>query len=431
MGATRRARLEVEGRDGQTVWPLEDKPMTDIAADRSALKRDSQVIGLVGMAHFSSHFFQLSLAPLFPLLREAFGVNYVTLGSLVTTFYLVSGICQAFAGILVDRWGARPMLLAGVAGMATCIGLAGLIGEFWIFYPLLAVAGMANSVFHPADFSVLSARVSRQRLGRAYSVHALSGTLGYAVAPAVIGGFAALADWRTALVGAGLCGWMVVLLLLRYGRLLDAPARAAKEVAGPAPSYAKLVTSPAIMMAFGYFLLTAAAGTGFQTFSTATLVDYYGITLESATTALSVYLVATAIGIFSGGILADRTSRYVGVAVLGLSICAGGMLLVATGLLSFPAALAAIGIAGFAGGTTAPSRDILVKAATPPGSTGKVFGFVYSGLDAGSTLAPLIFGSLLDRHADRALFAGIALLFALAILSVVSISRRTTQTVAT
>ncbi|HEY0834615.1 MAG TPA: MFS transporter [Azospirillum sp.] len=400
--------------------------MSEITGGRATLGRDALIIALVGAAHFSSHFFQLALAPLFPRLHDVFGVSYVTLGSVATTFYLCSGICQAFAGILVDRYGARPMLLAGIATMATCIGLAGLVTEFWMFYPLVALAGIGNSVFHPADFSLLSNRVSPERLGRAYGVHAFSGTAGYAVAPLAVGGIALLADWRTALIAAGLMGWVVVLVMLRFSRELSTdPGRAERKDGGMEPiSYARLIASPAILMAFSYFLLTAAAGIGFQTFSTASLVELYGVPLELAATALTAYLTASATGILLGGVVADRTTNYTLVAASGLGTAAALMMVVASGGLPFAAVTAVITLAGLAQGITASSRDILVKRATPKGATGKVFGFVYSGLDAGSTVAPLLFGFLLDHHATQLVFAGIGLLFALAIASVFSVARR-------
>ncbi len=400
--------------------------MDDVSVEQRLLKQDGLIIGLISLAHLMSHFFQLSLAPLFPSLHDAFTVSYLELGSISTAFYLTSGICQAFAGILVDRYGARPMLLAGITSMAASIGLAGLVSDFWMFYPLAIIAGIGNSVFHPADFSLLSSRVTPRRLGRAYGLHAFSGTVGYALAPVVVGGLAAAGGWRLALVGAGLFGLLVVALLIRFGGSLGHghdPAGQAGETP-PGISYARLIASPAIMMAFSYFLLTAVAGTGFQTFSTAALVDFYGILPQTAASALTAYLVGSALGILIGGQLADHTTRHVRLAVAGLAVCSSLIFLVASGVLSFAVTMAVVFAAGLAQGCTAPSRDILVKAAAPRGATGKVFGFVYSGLDAGSTTAPLLFGALLDRHAIHAIFFGIALLYALSILSVVTVGRR-------
>lgn len=409
--------------------------MSELSEARLLPGRDTLVIALVGIAHFTSHFFQLALAPLFPHLRDAFDVSYATLGSVATTFYLTSGICQAFAGIVVDRFGARPMLLGGIATMATSIGLFGAVTDFWMLYPLAALAGIGNSVFHPADFSVLSNRVSKQRLGRAYGVHAFSGTAGYAVAPLLMGGIATAADWRTALIAAGLAGWGVVALMVRYSRELadeteDGARAGAAEPGGAAAepaiplSYGRLIATPALVMAFGYFLLGAAAGTGIQTFSTAALVEMYGVAPTAAVTALTAYLGASAAGILLGGILADRTGRHALVATTGLAVCSALILTVATGWLPFAGVVAALSLGGLAQGMTAPSRDILVKGATPKGATGKVFGFVYSGLDAGSTLAPLAFGVLLDHHATNLVFATIGMLFAMAIVTALSVARQ-------
>jgi predicted MFS family arabinose efflux permease len=218
---------------------------------------------------------------------------------------------------------------------------------------------------------------------------------------------------------------VVVVLLLRYRAVLGgAAADAGGAATGATPiSYGRLVTSPAIMMAFSYFLLTAAAGTGFQTFSTAALVDFCQVLPQTAASALTAYLIGSALGILAGGQLADRTTHHVRVAVTGLLTCSLLILTVASGLLPFAGIVVAVFCAGLAQGATSPSRDILVKAATPAGATGKVFGFVYSGLDAGSTGAPLLFGAFLDGHAIQAIFLVIALLYAASVFSVVTVSR--------
>jgi MFS family permease len=217
----------------------------------------------------------------------------------------------------------------------------------------------------------------------------------------------------------------VVGLLIRFGAALGewTPRREHADGQVRAISYARLIASPAIMMAFGYFLLTAFAGTGFQTFSTASLVDFYGVTLRTAASALTAYLVGSSMGILLGGQLADRTTHHARVAMSGLAACSLLMGVVATGAVSFNGIMVTVFFAGLAQGCTSPSRDILVKRATPPGATGKVFGFVYSGLDAGSTAAPLFFGALLDHHLVRLIFLCIGLLYALSIFSVLTVSR--------
>ena len=186
----------------------------------TALRRDTTVIGVVGAAHFFSHFFQLALPPLFPFLTVEFGVGYADLGLIPATFYLASGICQALVGVWVDRYGARPVLLAGLTLLAVATGLAGFATEFWMLLPLAALAGVGNSVFHPADLSILSTKVSPGRMGRAYSIHQLGGTLGYAASPVVILAMALAFGWHVAIVLAGLIGLGMVGLLVATGDLI-------------------------------------------------------------------------------------------------------------------------------------------------------------------------------------------------------------------
>ncbi|HZH29113.1 MAG TPA: MFS transporter [Azospirillaceae bacterium] len=403
-----------------------------------SVRRDATVIGLVGAAHFSSHFFQLAIPPLFPLLRTELGVGYAELGMIPSVFFLVSGICQALVGVLVDRNGAKPVLLAGLALLATATGLAGLVSDYWMLLPLAALAGMGNSVFHPADLSILSHKVSPARMGRAFSIHQLGGTLGYAAAPVAVFGFAALVGWRTALVGAGVLGLCVVALLAAAGDRIATEPGAGKasprrptggqpprpDTQGAQPvGYAALISSPAMIMAFLYFLLASAGGSGVQTFSIPALIKLYDLAPALASNALTGYLLASAAGIFAGGLLADRTARHDRVAITGLVVGTCLMLTAASGTLPVAPVLVLLAGAGFCVGATAPSRDMLIRAATPKGATGKAFGFVYSGLDAGSTLAPAVFGILLDAGFPQAVFLGVGLLYGLTIFTVIQVRR--------
>lgn len=397
--------------------------MTLSANSGEILKRDALIMGLVGAAHFTSHFFQLSIAPLFPILHGIFHVDYVALGSLMTVFYLVSGICQAFAGIIVDRIGARRCIIAGIALMAGSIGLSSAVTQFWMFYPLMVLAGIGNSVFHPADFAAISHEVNQKRLGRAYSIHAFAGTMGYAAAPALIGTIAVLANWRLALGIAGILGAVVALLFIYFSKLFSSEA-AVHHKKQERVSYRKLITTPAIMMAFSYFLFTSAAGTAVQAFSTVSLMHFYEVALPVAAAALSAYLIGNAVGMLLGGVIADLTRHHFWVAFSGLGLAALLMSVIALGKLPFALAVPFIAAAGLCFGLVAPSRDILVKGVTPKAATGTVFGFVYSGLDAGSTLAPLVFGAIVDQHNFQALFFGIAALYLAGVFSVFEVSKR-------
>ena len=383
----------------------------------ASLRRDVRVIGLVGAAHFFSHFFQLVLPPLFPILKDELGVPYVALGLVMGVFFAASGIGQTVSGFLVDRWGAARVLLAGMALLGVAI-----------------LAGLGNSVFHPADYSIFNASVNARRLGRAYSVHGICGNLGWTAAPAVVVGLTGLYGWRAALTIVGTVGLGAVALLATQAHLLaDGGGRAAAPAMGRPRNLAddlRLLTAAPILAAFGYFTLLAISLIGMQTFSVAALMAIYHVPLGLATGALTAMFLGSALGVLAGGVLADRTARHHVVAASGMT--AGAVLALVLASAAPPAALLPVvmALAGFFLGSTSPSRDMLVRAATPPGASGKVYGFVYSGLDLGSALTPLAFGWLLDHGEPRAVFVVAAVFMLLTIATVVQVRRHGVPAVA-
>ena len=387
-----------------------------------SLRRDVRIIGLIGTAHFFSHFFQLTLPPLFPLLKDVFGVPYVALGLAVSVFYGGSGIGQTVSGFLVDRVGALRVLMAGMGLLAGAIALAGLVPSYWFLLPVALLAGLGNSVFHPADYSILNASVDPRRIGRGYSVHAISGNLGWAVAPTVVFALTAHFGWRAALVTVGGLGLAMVVVLATQGGAFTGVHAGARR-AGGVTDVRVLLTAP-VLAAFAYFALIATALVGMQTFGVTGLMRVYETPMALATAALTAFLLGGAAGILGGGFLADRTSRHDVVAVSGLIGAAALILLVATGGVGPSRLPLVLAVAGFCQGVTAPSRDMLVRAATPPGASGKVFGFVYSGLDLGSCLVPVAFGWMLDHRDPRMLFVAVGVLLLCTIGTVVQVRRR-------
>lgn len=392
-------------------------------------QNDTLIIGLVGFAHLLSHFYQFALGPLFPLLRDEFSVSYTALGLIITLFYGVSGICQAFAGIIVDRYGADRLLLFGVATMSTSVFFMGLAPSYWLLLPLAVISALGNCVFHPADLSILSEKISPQRIGRAFAVHGFGGTCGYFLAPVIIYyGVASFAGWRAGLMVAGGIGWFAVLWIYRNRAVLRMPQgrhqEQTPEAATPSVEfYKRLLTNKALMAAFAYFAFVAAAGVGMQAFSVTAFIEIYNAPLYLATAGLTAYLGATAVGIIAGGELADRFPRHALIATTGLIMGASLMSVVALVALPMTVIIGLLACAGFFIGITSPSRDILVRGATPAGATGKVFGFVYSGLDLGSSTAPLLFGSLMDGGQFRIVFLAIAIMYAMGIFSVLQLKR--------
>jgi len=391
-----------------------------MSAAADSLRQDVKVIGLVALAHGLSHFYQIATAVLFPLIKEDLGVSYAALGSTVALYYIVSGICQTLAGFAVDRYGARRVLFAGLALAVTGALLAGMAQNFPMLVAAAVVGGVGNSVFHPVDFSILNARVTKSRLGYAFSWHGIAGYLGYAAAPAYGIAMASAFGWRGALLGAAAIGAAVVALLAFQGTTLQAaPVR--QRHAGSALD--ALLQAP-VLMCFGYFVMIGVGFIAIQTFGIATMVSLYGVNVALASAALTAFLLGGATGIFFGGFLAVRATRHDLVAVSGMAASATLMLVLASAWLPAAALPLLLGAAGFAGGLTNPSRDLIVRASTPPGSTGKVYGFVYSGLDVGSMLTPVIFGWLLDRGQPAAVFYTVVAVLAVSILTVLQLPGR-------
>jgi len=389
------------------------------------LRNDAHVIGFVGVAHGASHFFQLALPPLFPLIKAEFGTSYAELGMVMAVYYAVSGIMQTAAGFFVDRLGARNVLVFGLVAAAIGTMLYAAAPSYEFLLAAAVIAGLGNSVFHPGDLALLNAKVDPARLGHAFSVHGICGNIGWALAPMFGVAVSSMVGWRGALVAAGLLG-LAFTAVFALQSLLKTRAAHAVHATVPRSLAAdfQLLSSPAVVLGFLFFLVYAMALIGYQTFSTTAMVTIYDVQLVTATTALTAFLLGGAVGIFFGGFVAARSARHGLVAATGLVLSAGCSALLATGVVP-PVLLAAVaGVAGFFLGMIGPSRDILIRGIAPVESRGKVYGFVYSGLDLGGLVAPLIFGLAIDRGAPALVFAGATVLLLLAIPTALQVSRR-------
>src|SRR5690606_419839 len=370
----------------------------------ASFRADARVIGLVATAHGVSHFYQLLLAPLFPWIRAELGLSYAELGALMAIFFIVSGVGQALSGFIVDRVGARSVLFVGLA----LLGAAALVMGTSSGYAGLAlgamIAGLGNCVFHPADYTLLNRRVSAPRLAHAFSAHGISGNLGYAAAPVFLVGIAQLTgSWRTAVLAAAAVAIAVLLLLLLNRSVLDDRAglsaadgsRARSAAAGSSLAFLKL---PQVWMCFAFFLVSSLAIGGVQSFAPTALHELYGMPLTLAALAYTTFMLASAGGMLLGGFAGARTSNHA--RLIATCFVAAGSLSVLLGRAVLPAVmvLPIMGLIGFGTGVANPSRDLLVRAASPAGATGRVYGTVYSGLDAGMAIAPVIFGLIMDAH---------------------------------
>jgi MFS family permease len=390
-----------------------------------SFRRDVRIIGLVGSAHAFSHFFQLALPPLFPLLRADFDVSWTMLGLLVGVFYAASGVTQFTAGFVVDRAGARPVLLSGLALLASGTTLASLApGAYWLF-PIAALMGVGNGVFHPADFAILNANVAPRRLGYAYSTHGIGGNLGYALSPVVSFTIASAYGWRAALAVMGVMG-LIALGVLASQRALLTSHKASDAHAHSLRGSLQLFLQPAIALCFCYFVAQTMAAVGLQTFLPAALNAGLDVALVLATSAVTAYLLGGTAGIAAGGYLATRTVRHDRVAAAGLVTGAALLTLVGSGAVSAPMIIPVFVLVGIAIGATGPSRDLIVRNATPKGAAGRVYGFVYSGLDLGAMVGPVWFGLLLDHGLARQMFFVVGILFVVAVATVLQVRRNNT-----
>jgi MFS family permease len=360
-------------------------------------------MSLIGVAHGASHYYQLAFVTMLLIVREKVGLSFEEVGFLGALFYAVSGFGQTAAGFAVDRFGARPILAGGLLAVGCALGLIAVAHSLAGFAAIAVLGGLGNSVFHPADFALLNASIDQKRLGRAFSIHGVGGSLGWAAGPAMY-----FLDGAVGSTGAALAGALpgIVLSVLVWAHRTDlvdhrikARANAAKE-----PSPWALFLQPPILLCLVFFALIAATTVGIQQFAVPAWQSMFGLTQGYAALCLIVFVVGSASGMLLGGYFADRMRHHERLAAIGLVAAAAFTVPIATQAVTPIVLPFLLFAAGFAGGSTNPSRDMIVRQATPPGASGKVFGFVYSGLDIGSFLAPLVFGQVMNAGMPAAMF---------------------------
>lgn len=390
------------------------------------LAQDAKVMGLVGLAHASSHFGHMLLPPLFPVFIQEFGLSFAQVGLLMSVFFVVSGLGQALSGFVVDKFGARPVLFTALAVFfSACLVASHAQGYGWLI-AAAALAGLANCPFHPIDFSILNQRVSAPRLGYAFSVHGLSGSLGWALTPILLVGLMPLIGWRNAyLVTAGVYALVLLILLLNREQLVTTVVK--KKEASDTSSSVDFLKLPVVWWCFAFFLLSTITLAVVQSYSASILKAMHGVSLQAATATLTAYMLASALGILLGGFVsarmgAQRSDRVIAVC---MSMGAACMMLAGTGWLGAFGSMAMLALTGLAVGIGGPSRDMLIKRATPKGATGRVYGTVYSGLDVGFAVAPLIFGLMMDRQLYSLTMITSAFALLLAVFAALAVGRRT------
>ena len=333
-----------------------------------------KAVGLVSTGHFLSHFYMLLIPPLFPLLKDEFGIGFTELGITITVFSVVTGLTQAPVGFLVDRFGARKILLCGLLLESAAFIWIGLSPSYWMLLAMMGVAGLANAVYHPANYAILNASVQSGRMGQAFSIHTAAGMLGNAVAPVTMVLLLSVTDWKTGLIVCGVTGGLASVLIAAFG--------------------------------------------------VATLTIIHEITVTEAATILSAYLFASPIGVLCGGWIADRIRHhhlFAGVCFVAIALA----FFIMAGLSMRLEVIAFVFvIAGFFSGVVSPSRDMLIRSLAPPTEMGKVFGFVSTGFNVAGIIAPPLFGYILDHHNPSAVFWTVGAVSLLTVLTVVTTGQK-------
>ena len=393
-----------------------------------ALRRDARVIALVCVPHMMSHAYFLVLPTLFPLLKVALDLSYTDLGLALTIFGLTAGFGQLPVGFLVDRLGGRLLLILGMAVQGTAIASIGFAEAYWQILTLMGIAGLAHTVYHPADYAILTATVDPRRMGRAYGIHAFTGNLGFAIAPVFMVTVSTLWHWRAAFVAIGAIGIVVAVILILYGDLLRQDRRRGTSSEKIAPMGTKaglrfLMSAP-ILMCFAFFVLQMAGSGGLRSFTVAALDQIFSTPLAVVNIALFGLLVGSAVGTLAGADYADRRGPRIGTAVMTLGPAA--LLIVLVGTVPMPLVLltAVLAAVGFALGFLLPSRDLLLRSVTPDGAMGRVMGFASSGANLAGGLVPILFGWMLDNFDPRWIFWIAAAFVAMALLTFSTVKGR-------
>ena len=391
--------------------------MTDAQLNRCA--SDVRVIGLISLAHGSSHFFHLILPPMFPWLKNEFAFNYAELGLLMSIFFVVSCIVQAASGFLVDRVGARPVLFSGMSLLILSALLYSQTNGYAILVLASIVAGCGNGVFHPVNYTLINHKVSPLNLPYAYSVHGLTGYLGWAAAPAFMVAIASLTDWRIAFVASAVFEALILLILWINRALLFDSAKerheesrkshAASNPGGAPMSAYGFLTSPAVWLCWIFFLFSVAATSGLQSFAPSALFEIYRLDVGTGNYFLTLMALGGAGGMLLGAYIATRFKSPERIITICFVVSIVMSLLLATGWLAVDAVVSPFIVIGLGIGVAAPSRDLMVRAATPVGASGRVYGIVYSGIDLGAAIGPLVFGIFMDANLPKFLFIGVAL----------------------
>src|SRR5471032_29558 len=389
----------------------------------TGIARDAKVIGLISVVHFVSHLHGMMLPPIFLLVKASFGVGYTEIAFAITAYNIVSALLQTPAGFLVDRIGPRVMLTGGLLIAATATAVIALVPGYWTLIAAYALLGIANTVYHPADYSILSSAIDGKRIGKAFSIHTFAGYIGFGVTPAFVIGIAAIWGWHGAFLAAAILAFAAALLMMVAGHILPKAVRrpqlAASEKKVQKVGLDLLLSGP-ILRNLLFFLCLGMANGGIQTYTVVSQQALHGTPASIANIALSCFLLMSAMGVLLGGVIADRTPHHERVAAIGFAFTATMAFLMGWFAMPSGVLILVMSVGGLLNGMIQPSRDMMVRAVTPAGSFGKVFGFVSTGLNLGGMVAPLAYGWMMDHGQPQMIYAVVTLFILLALVTAIT-----------
>lgn len=349
----------------------------------------------VPTVHLVSHLHMMAIPALLPLLPGQMQVSFVELGVALSLFNIISALVQAPLGFLVDKVGAKRMLLAALALGSFSFALITAFPSYAFLIMAMGLAGLANGVYHPADYSLLSRGIEPSKMGRAFSIHAFAGYLGTALAPPLMIGIALIFEIRWAFAFVALAG-LFALIIVGLGK--EPTEQQQNSKAETNTSHQPLTTPLKTLATLTLLFTMLSLSTGsISKFSVSALVAGFDIKLSVANFALTAFMFASALGVLIGGVLADKTDKH-GYVAAGAFALAAVILAITISITLLPFILiSAWTIIGFLTGLVAPSRDMLVRAASPVGMEGRTFGIVSTGFNVGGIIGPILFGLLLGH----------------------------------
>lgn len=396
--------------------------------------QDKRLVALLGLAHGLSHFFQLVIPPLFPWIMPEFKVGYAQMGSVMTVFFVASSLGQAANGFLVDRFGPKRCLMAGVALLALSGALLSVADQFVWLYGVALLAGLGNCVFHPADYAIMNRAIAAERLPWAFSIHAVLGNAGWAAAPICMVAIVSVCDsWRAAAAAAALLAFLTWLLLVANSRFFDQALAQTQSTQSSSASQSGLgfLMVPSVWLCFAFFFFTSFALCSLQSFAPSIFHHLHGMSIETATSTLTCFIVGSSIGIVLGGWVGKRFPASEHIVMVCMLFCALMAAMTAWGWPVGESVLVWMFLTGLGVGIASPSRDMMIRTSCLGqlgfNSFGRVYGFTYCGMDVGSTLAPLLAGPLMDAQHFSAVLWIVAGLYLCGAASAVAVRLRSPQ----